>query len=257
MLAAYTCYLFIHRSTNELRERTEKFARFYIIDKVANSSAIEINNKKLLDEEMMVLTELFSRYTELQSITLKRCYLTDDVFVPILELMKRSRHVKVLDLQFNLLGTATVELLIDTYAKADRFAASISPHSHPINRRSIYRRLENLDLRMNLLTEADGVRLYNAFNGSIRVLNAVPISQARNKEGNTFAVINSRLRVCEVAMISLLLRDSRSSYLNTIDLSGMCIYIYSSFTPTNICKLAATTNRSPCQVTRFGLGGSR
>ena len=67
-----------------------------------------------------MLTELFSRYTEIQSVTLKRCYLTDEVFVPILEIMRKLRHIKVLDLQFNLLGTPTVELLISTFAKADR-----------------------------------------------------------------------------------------------------------------------------------------
>lgn len=73
---------------------------------------------------------------------------------------------------------------------------------------------------MNLLTEADGLKLYAAFNGFVNTLNAVPIRQARNKEGNTFAVANARLRLCEVVIISQLLRDSRSIYLNILDISG-------------------------------------
>lgn len=71
-------------SKEDLMDKVKKFATF-TMDKKLGAASLVIAEKKILDESMKVLTELFNRNTEIQTIVITKCFLVDDTFTQLME----------------------------------------------------------------------------------------------------------------------------------------------------------------------------
>ena len=98
-------------STDELKSYIRGFATFNI-DKGTNIGEVFINGKKILEEQLTILSELCKRFSEIQTISIKRCYLNDATMSQLLELLKFLRHLKILDLSYNTLSKESISLII-------------------------------------------------------------------------------------------------------------------------------------------------
>lgn len=93
----------------------------------------------LLSDDIDVIIEFCRRFTEIQSITLSRCGLTDSPVSSILNTgISQLRHLKVLNLVNNLLKSDAVKDLVEMFGNKSKNS------------------LESLDLRGNALTFEDG-----------------------------------------------------------------------------------------------------
>ena len=101
-------------------------------------------NKRLLDDELTVIMEILRRYTEVQHITLKKCYLTDETFEKLMPLLVDLRHLRTLCISQNALTSATAMAIHHNFAHKKR-------------------KILNLDIRENVLNEHDGQMIYHSF----------------------------------------------------------------------------------------------
>lgn len=147
-------------SDAELREKVRKFST-YEFDKETGVGSISITAKKILEDEMNVLIELFSRFTDIEHIKINRCYLVDEQALNLMKKMQLLVHLKTLDLSFNTLTTLTVQQCIKDFQYKKK-------------------KIDTLDFRSNpMLDENDGNLLFKAFYLSITKLNGIPISDIR------------------------------------------------------------------------------
>lgn len=59
----------------ELFDRIRKFGTLKL-DRTTGSGTLEAVNRRLMSDDCVVIGEIFRRYTEVQSVTLQRCFLT-------------------------------------------------------------------------------------------------------------------------------------------------------------------------------------
>lgn len=59
----------------ELFDRIRKFGSLKL-DRTSGSGTLEAVNRRLMPDDCIVICEIFRRYTEVQSVTLQRCFLT-------------------------------------------------------------------------------------------------------------------------------------------------------------------------------------
>ena len=174
-------------SREELLEKLQKLAVFKL-DKVTGSGLFECVNKRLLNDDIILYQECMRRFNEVQKITFRKCFLTDEVLVELLSGMKMLRHLRYLDLSSNLLTRTSVQLIISAFANASR-------------------RLESLDLRLNNLNEEDGITLYRSFS-SIAFINGIPIQDTRGGLNSRSLELNDRyLKACEIGILITLLPE--------------------------------------------------
>lgn len=187
-------------STDELKSYTRGFATF-TVDKGTNIGEVFINGKKILEEQMTILSELCKRFSEIQTISIKRCYLNDAMLLQLCEFLKFLRHLKILDLSYNTLSKESINLIISNFSKARN-------------------KLESLDLRNNMFEkENDGYELYDAFERTIASLNGINIKETRLRAA-ILDLSSQQLRSPEVGIICRLLDDSRLFSLTEVNLSN-------------------------------------
>jgi len=190
-------------SMDELKSYIRGFATFNV-DKDTNIGEVFINGKKILEEQLTILSELCKRFSEIQTISIKRCYLNDATMSQLLEPLKFLRHLKILDLSYNTLSKESISLIISNFSKA----------------RS---KLVSLDLRNNMFEkENDGYDLYDAFERTITSLNGINLKESRLK-ATTLDFSAQQLRLPEVGIICRLLNDSRSFSVTEVNLSNNLI----------------------------------
>jgi hypothetical protein len=181
----------------EIMEKVKKLANFQL-NKVTGMGIFECVNKRLLPDDVELYYEVMRRYNEVQVVAFKKCLISDEGFTQLVEGMRLLRHLKFLNLTNNLLTKATVGLIITHFGTAAR-------------------RLESIDLRLNNLTEEDGILLYRTFS-SIAFINGIPISGTRTNLGSrTLSLTDQNLKQCEMGILSCLLGECRQ--ISTIDLS--------------------------------------
>lgn len=169
-------------SRQELFDRLQRFSKF-AQDKKTGGGELIIEGKRLMAEDVAVIGELFKRNTEVHSVKLLNCGVSDDIFRQLLSGLGALRHLKHLILTQNLLSSISVKLLVDNFANKDRT-------------------VEHLNLRGNSsLTFKDGEALFRNFYKS-KVINGIDIDLI--KSGATKGVIDvsdAQIRVCEVGVI--------------------------------------------------------
>jgi hypothetical protein len=146
-------------SKAELLNKLANFARF-TQDKQSSIADLQfIENSTISGEELKIVDELFRRVTEIQTITLHHCNLTDDMLTKLLDnSFKQLRFVKSLSLCNNSLTYLSVETLIDAFAQRRRF------------------RLESLNVRGNNMKFEDGQRLVMQMS-YLKSLNGIRINE--------------------------------------------------------------------------------
>ena len=123
----------------ELFERISRIGGRFIEDKDTGICELIIIDRKILNDDVIVLLEVLRRFTETQKITLTNVGLNDTLFTLLFPGISGLRHLKELNLQKNMLMKETVELLIQN------------------NKNKFSKRLEVLDLRdNNSMTFEDG-----------------------------------------------------------------------------------------------------
>ncbi len=193
-------------TTDELKSYIRGFATFNV-DKDTNIGEVFINGKKILEEQITILSELCKRFSEIQIMSIKRCYLNDSSLLQLIDVLKFLRHLKVLDLSYNALSKVSINLIISSFSKTRN-------------------KLVSLDLRNNTFEkENDGYDLYNAFERTITSLNGINIKESRLKVTN-LDLSSQQLRLPEVGILCRLLNDSRSFNLSEINLSNNCVNSY-------------------------------
>lgn len=190
-------------TTDELKSYIRGFATFNV-DKDTNIGEVFINGKKILEEQITILSELCKRFSEIQIMSIKRCYLNDSSLSQLIEAVKVLRHLKVLDLSYNALSKVSINLIVSYFSKARN-------------------KLVSLDLRNNTFEkENDGYDLYNAFERTITSLNGINLKETRLKV-TTLDLSSQQLRLPEVGILCHLLNDSKSFYLSEINLCNNCV----------------------------------
>ena len=109
---------------------------------------LQVFNKRLLDEEITVIMEILRRYTEIQHVTLRKCYLTDETLEKLMPLLVDLRHLRTLCLSQNALTSATAMAVHHNFSHKKR-------------------RILNLDMRENVLNEHDGQMIYHSFHAGM------------------------------------------------------------------------------------------
>lgn len=102
------------------------------IDKGSGSGKLEVQNKRLMDEEMLVVMEILRRYTEIQHVIFRKCFLDDETFARIMAELVELRHLRTLSLVANALTSVSANLIVTNFKDRPR-------------------RIMCLDLRENLL----------------------------------------------------------------------------------------------------------
>ena len=95
-----------------------------------------------------MIMEILRRYTEVQHVTFRKCYLTDETFEKLIPFLVELRHLRTLCIPQNALTSAT--------------AMSVHHNFHHKKRKIL-----NLDIRENVLNEHDGQMLYHSFHAGV------------------------------------------------------------------------------------------
>ena len=187
----------------ELFDRIRKFGTLKL-DRGSGSGTLEAVNRRIMPDDAIVICEIFRRYTEVQSVTLQRCFLTDDTFALLSQNMPNLRHLKHLNLTFNSLSSPSVVRIVALYnfigARPDR-------------------RIEEIDLRNNNLNVHDGQALYDAF-PTIRILNGIRLlKHRRDTMLHEIDLCDASMRITEVKILAGLLKALSPQHIYSINLS--------------------------------------
>jgi hypothetical protein len=213
----------------ELMERVSRFGS-YEVDRSNGSGKLTVEHRRILDDEMKILMELFRRNTEIQTLTFRKCFLTDEILE---ELMTKGfsglRHVRILNFTSNGLTRKTTQLIIDTYQRA-------------------LRPLKSIDLRENLINEEDSRQLYNAFSATLTFLNGIDLTSFKDhKDNKAFLCQDLKAHRIETGVICCVLDahlslDALDASRNFID-SNCLILLSKVLLPlTNIHKVVLNYN---------------
>lgn len=189
----------------ELLDKVKRIGKF-TLDDSTGAGTLDIVGKRILVEEQIVLKELFRRYTEIQSVSIKKNFLNDSTFITLSECLIDLRHLKTLNLCDNILTIESVQILINKFSKLSR-------------------KLDHLDIRNNNITGVDGLemmaKLYKAF-PFILTLNGIKIlSTKRDKDNSILDCNNCRLKYTDVIIVTKLLQET--PHINTVILSNNLI----------------------------------
>lgn len=180
----------------DLMDKVRKFATFSM-DKKTGAASLIIEEKKILDESMKVLKELFNRNTEIQAISIKKCFLIDDTFSEILEHgIKKQRHVKYLNLSGNALTKASMALICEYFKGRDE------------------RPLDVLDVRDIILNANDIRHIYETL-PRLKHFNGIDLLESKGK--HELNLSGKKLKVTEVSIVCCMTRES--SVIKRLDLS--------------------------------------
>jgi hypothetical protein len=183
-------------SKEDLMDKVKKFASF-ITDKKTGAASLIIEEKKILDESMKVLNELFNRNTEIQTITVSRCFLVDDTFAELMEKgVMRQRHVKNINFSGNALTKKSMHQIIEFFTDRDE------------------RPLDNIDVRDNILNAHDIREMYEAL-PRLKHFNGINLIESKGKIDLNLS--GKKMKVTEVSIVCCLTRESQ--IIKTLDLS--------------------------------------
>ena len=186
-------------------DRVKKFGKFNI-DAKTGIGNLEVNSKRLLNEDVDVLVEILTRYTEVQHVRLQKCFLTDDLLERVYEGgLKGLRHLKSLHLANNLLTERSSRFVIEKFSKLPR-------------------QLQHLDFRSNSLSEENAEDLYNAF-PNLQTLNEIAVYKYKRDLTNTVIDCHGlQLKLPEMKILVCLLQGlGKRCHLTTLDLSNNLI----------------------------------
>lgn len=154
----------------------------------------------------MVLKELCRRFTEIQSISIRKNFLNDATFLMLSDSFTDLRHLKTLTMSDNILTIESIDVLINKFSK-------------------LTRKLENLDIRNNNITGLEGLdmmaKLYRSF-PFILTLNGIKIlNSKRDQENKVLDCNNCRLKYTDLIVVSKLLQEC--PHVDTVVLSNNLI----------------------------------
>jgi len=190
----------------ELLDKVKKIGKF-TLDDITGAGKLDIIGKRILVEEQIVLKELCRRFTEIQTISIKKNFLNDSTFAALSDSFIDLRHLKMLTLSDNILTIESVQILIDKFSKLSR-------------------KVEHLDIRNNNITGVEGLemmaKLYKAF-PFILTLNGIKVlSIKRDKDDNTILDCNNcRLKYTDLIIVVKLLQEC--PHIDTVILSNNLI----------------------------------
>jgi hypothetical protein len=189
----------------ELLDKVKRIGKFHLDDSTG-AGTLDIVGKRILIEEQIVLKELCRRYTEIQSISIKKNFLNDSTFLILTDTLIDLRHLKTLIISDNILTIDSIQLLIDKYSK-------------------LTRKVEHLDIRNNNITNIDGLdmmaKLYKAF-PFILTLNGIKILNTKRDQSNSILDCNNcRLKNTDLIIVTKLLQECH--HIDTVILSNNLI----------------------------------
>mmetsp|Transcript_310 Transcript_310/g.711 ORF Transcript_310/g.711 Transcript_310/m.711 type:complete len:477 (+) Transcript_310:48-1478(+) len=174
-------------SKEDLMDKVGKFATFKM-DKKTGAATLTIEEKKILDESMKVLKELFNRNTEIQFVSIKKCFLVDDTFAEIMEFgIMRQRHIKALNLSGNALTKKSTALICDYFMERDE------------------KPLESLDVRDVILNAQDMRHIYETL-PRLKYLNGIDLIQSKGQIDLDLS--GKKLKTTEISIVCCLTRES-------------------------------------------------
>lgn len=185
----------------ELIDKLNGFAHFSV-DEKSGIATLSSEGRRLLNEDVQVLLEIMRRVTEIQTVNLSGCGLTDDVFKQLLDPgLVGLRHLRELRVQSNLLTSASVDAIVHSFSK-------------------ISRKLVLLDMQFNSLVFEDGKNLFSHFASSINDLNGFPMGSIMQDASvlEVLDVSNRGLRLAELGIVCGLMEQLKK--LNTINIAS-------------------------------------
>ncbi len=186
-------------SQTEFLERIGPLGKFEL-NRMTGRGILACSGIRLNPENLAVICECFRRHSEVQLVSFKKCFVSDDIFATLCASMQNLRHLKQLNMTQNILTSVAVERAINDFA-------------------GLKRSLEELDFRENMIDVDDGTALYEAFKHSIVELNGVPIKATLKDRSATTADLRDRkLKLPEVAIVCGVMVDSR--HLERLNLSN-------------------------------------
>ena len=183
-------------SNEDLMDKVKKFATFKV-DKKTGAASLTISEKKILDDSMKILTELFNRNTEIQTISISKCFLIDDTFQDFMEKgVAKQRYIKTLNFSGNALTNKSTTAIIDYFVDREE------------------RPLEVLDVRDNILNAHDIQQVYEML-PRLKFLNGINLIESKGQIDLNLS--GKKLKATEVSIVCCLSRES--SIIKRLDLS--------------------------------------
>lgn len=155
-----------------------------------------------MSEDVQVLLEIMRRVTEIQTVNLSGCGLTDEVFKQLLNPgLVGLRHLKELRVQSNLLTSVSVDAIVQSFSK-------------------ISRKLVLLDMQFNSLDFEDGRNLFSHFSSSITELSGFPMGTIMQEASvmEVLEVSNKSLRLAELGIVCGLMEQLKK--LTTVNIAS-------------------------------------
>lgn len=172
-------------SKQELVSKLKKFAKFHQ-DKKTGVGELIIEGKRILEDDLTVVTETLRRYTEIQIVQLNNCSLSDDTFNPICVKLMGLRHLKKLMLTQNLLTGHAVDAVVAALSQAPRAPELIS-------------------LKNNPLAFEDGERLFEGF-PQIPNLNSIEVAKVLAEKSPQLVLEGLNLKLPEIGIVCSMIK---------------------------------------------------
>lgn len=171
-----------------LMDRCRLFSKFET-NRNTGSGSLTVNNTRLMGETLEIVLEVLTRFVEVQHVTFRKCFVTDEILEEMIEVLHGLQHLKTLALPYNALTSAAIKPICTAFFNKKR-------------------KLEVLDLRENQLDEHDGEELYKTYKGILLELNGVPIKPFKNDMSKTKLDLKlHQLKLPEMAVICGLLKE--------------------------------------------------
>ena len=187
-------------SREELLDNVNMFANLKF-DRSNGTAQFTVQNMRMMGEQLEIVLELFTRFSNIDSLTFKKCFITDDIFIDLLEKIKGLRNPRKLIFPLNGLTGDSVKLVCKAFTTT----------------KNSKRNIDEIDFRENNIDNEDGMTLYRSFKDTIRTINGIPIQKFKEIRNTTLDLSNKKLKLPEVGIAMGLLKDNE--HIKYVDLS--------------------------------------
>ena len=187
-------------SREELLDSVNMFANLKF-DRSNGTAQFTVQNMRMMGDQLEIVLELFTRFSNIDSLTFRKCFITDDIFIDLLEKIKGLRNPRKLIFPFNGLTGDSVKLACKAFTTT----------------KNSKRKLDEVDFRENNIDNEDGMTLYRSFKDTIRIINGIPIQKYKDIHNKILDLSNKQLKLPEVGIAMGLLKDN--AHITSVDLS--------------------------------------
>lgn len=207
-------------------KQLRKLAKEYGVRKVSEGE-LQIVQQRLLQYDVQVLTVVLSRFPTFRRVTLRQCFLRDDVWLQLVQCLMYQQQLELLDIRHNMLTGESIASIMQLLRNLPT--------------------LRHLDLRDNVFGSDDVLRVFDECLMQMDSFNGIPVRLITSNAEQTVRLGNLRIQKQETAVIGKALRVNRSiTHLsvaaNDLDADGAANIISALIGHPNLASLDLSKN---------------